>query len=109
MTYKEAIKQLDDNRKLLDMYIMHSKPPHRILCSFVSVQNMPIQFHEALFEAIHDRHLDNKEHLTELGVIDRLPMLPIVALLMWGNTVLVALNDYISFRGAMDEETGKAS
>lgn len=109
MTYDEAKAELDKYERLLDRHIMHQNPPHLVLCSFVSGQNYPRSFHEAMFEAVHDRHLDNKEHLIDLGIIDSQPMLPMVALQMWGNIVLVVLKDYIAWKAGRDEESGKSS
>lgn len=101
MNFKEAKSELANNKRILDIHILHSKPPHRVLCSFVSGQNYPMDFHKSVFQAVHENRLDNEKHLNDLGIIDNQPLIPLVALLMWGNTVLVTLYDYISFRDSI--------
>jgi len=107
MTYEEAKQEIDKHYELLNPYILREKPGHYVVCSFVTVRNQIRLFHEGLFEAIHERRLDNKEHLTELGVIDE-EMLPMVVALMWGNNVLIPLADYLAFV-SRDEVKGNVS
>lgn len=102
MNFEEAKQQLIDNGNLLDVHIMHdTKPAHRVVCSFVSVLTNNRDIHELLFEAIHDRHLDNKEHIDSLGLLNS-SMIPMVVVLMQGINNIMTLEHYLEFVSAQN-------
>lgn len=105
MTYDEAKQQLIDNRELLDPYVIHgTTPAHKVVCSFVSVAtHHSMDFHELLFEAIYDRHIDNKEHLASMGLLNS-PAIPLVVVLMQGKNNIMSLNAYLAFRNAQNSQ-----
>lgn len=104
MNFEEAKQKLIDNRVLLDLHILHdTKPAHRVVCSFVSVLTNNRDIHELLFEAIHERYLDNKEHLDSLGLLES-PMIPLVVVLMQGVNNIMTLEHYLEFLESQKSE-----
>ena len=105
MTYEQAKRLIDDNKKALDIYITHSDPPHRVLGSLIAPADSRLETESFIFEQLK-LNRDNKEILEKLNVMN-CELKAFVVLLYKGNNLIQPLESYISvpnFFSAMKNE-----
>ena len=95
MTYKEAIKLIDDNRKALDKYVLHSDPAHLIIGTFVASENRDKAIEQRIFTECVQGHKNNEDLLFELNMISN-DLIPFVVTQMKGEFISQPLASYLS-------------
>ncbi len=95
MTYKEAIKLIDDNRKALDKYVLHSDPARLIVGTFVSSENRDNAIEQRIFTECVQGHKSNEDLLIELNIFSN-DLIPFVVIQTRGENLSLPLASYLS-------------
>jgi len=95
MTYKEAVKIIDESRKQLDINVLHVNPVHRVLGTFIAPEQSSSNTHEHIFEQCVKQHKSNEDVLFELNMFST-DLIPFVVILMKGNNIVMPLESYLS-------------
>lgn len=103
MTYNEAKQIINDNEKVLSIYTTHDNPPHRILGCFVSPIERSFKREEYIFNECITNKKDNAEVLLNLNIYSA-DLMPFVAMLIWGNNILIPLESYVNWPAVVDEQ-----
>lgn len=95
MTYYESQKQIDDNFKSLNMYVLYSNPPHMIKGCFVAPTMRDFNQEQYIFIKCIDEAQSNEKILFDLNLMsDQLS--PFVAIQAWGMTFFIPLESYLN-------------
>lgn len=101
MTFEEAKNEINKHYDILFPQVPRKHPPHDVIGAFVSVKDQIQPFHWGVFDAIKYNHIDNKNQLDILGVLEQ-PLAAFVRVKMWGYEITIPLDSYLTLIFAVE-------
>lgn len=94
MTYLEALKEIENNRKILEEYTIIANTPHSILGRIIAPEDADADTLDLIANKCIEEHKSNDEVLSEMGLFfDKLR--PFVVLRLYGKNSIMTLDSYI--------------